>query len=222
MDQISSLDCTFYTDGGASKTDMSTEKLDPVTMLLFDGTEEKKVRCFSVDGSESRSRSMYDVAKCDVYFDVSRDSDDRPTWQVYNDLKDDMSRVFFLSNHYDWNNTDIDGDSRVITDPKEMPLYWHRISPMATTVFDIDFVYLQTRHKKIGNHGVVDWFKGNYVETVPNEWVNLTQYKQYFNNHPVMSFTYGYGEFFAQDLKEIKVYPSYVAVSKGNDLSCSL
>ena len=204
---IKDVTCEFRTNGGKSVTAMTVTKKPGVSMRNLDGTYQDNVQCYSIDGKESRVVSAFDVAQCDVSFWYHADNG---FFGEINDLMDDQSRVYFTNNEYEIEKNN-EKDQDIIFDPKDMPLYWQRVDPLHLTVLDIDLVEVESRHKKY-NHGEYGWFQGKTVEKIPFQFVNLTADPGYYESRPVLSFTYGYGFFFTQELKEYKYYPVSVAM----------
>ena len=208
LQNIQNVECSFRSNGGKSETSMDVVKEKMVSMRMLDGTYESGIGCYSVKGSNFKVSSMYDIAYCEVFFKVPEFKGN--FFAELMDLRDDQSRIYFTSNEYEFHNNR-PHNPKTITDPKDMALYWHRMEPLHVTITDVDIIQLQSRNKN-HNHGEYAWFQGRVVEKIPYEFVNFTANPTYFNNHPVLSFTYGYGNWFTPQLKEYKVYPPSMAV----------
>lgn len=208
LQNIQNVECSFRSNGGKSETSMDVVKEKMVSMRMLDGTYESGIGCYSVKGSNFKVSSMYDIAYCEVFFKVPEFKGN--FFAELMDLRDDQSRIYFTSNEYEFHNNR-PHNPKTITDPKDMALYWHRMEPLHVTITDVDIIQLQSRNKN-HNHGEYAWFQGRVVEKIPYEFVNFTANPTYFNNHPVLSFTYGYGNWFTPQLKEYKVYPPSMAM----------
>ena len=208
LKEIQRVECVYRSNGGKSETTMDVQKEKQVSMRMLDGTYESGVGCYTVKGDKFKVGSMYDLAYCEVFFKVPPFTGS--LFKEFQDLRDDQSRIYFLDNKYEFHNNR-QHNPATITDPKDFALYWHRMEPLHVTITDVDIVTLQSRDKK-HNHGEYGWFQGKVVEKIPYEFVNFTAEPDYFSNHPVLSFTYSYGNWFSPHLKEYKVYPTSIAV----------